>query len=96
MGKTKQAEARIDELVRQLRNKEELLARAKPVDFAAVSENVTLRNELMHSHELIQHNQEIMDEQNRALQELHAYVLKLEDREAQLRGKVDLKVRELD
>lgn len=67
MGKCKQLEARVEELSRQLRGKEEALARGKPVDFAAVSENVALRNELAHSQELIAHNQEVMEDQHRAL-----------------------------
>lgn len=44
MGKCKQMEGRVEELARQLRGKEEAMARGKPVDFAAVSENVSLRN----------------------------------------------------
>jgi hypothetical protein len=37
-----------------------------------------------------------MEEQNKALEELHAYILQIEDRETQLRARVDLKVRELE
>lgn len=50
----------------------------------------------MHSQTLIQENQIIMEEQNKALEELHAYIIKIEEREAQLRNRVELKVRELD
>ena len=67
MGKCKQMEARVEELIRQLRIKEEALARAKPVDFNALSENVALKSELAHSQELIAHNQEVMEDQNRTL-----------------------------
>jgi hypothetical protein len=66
------------------------------VDFAAVSENVALRSELAHSQQLITHNQEVMEEQNRALEELQSYVVRLEEREAHLRIRTELKVRELD
>jgi hypothetical protein len=81
MGRCKQTEGKVEELVRQLRGKEEVWARGKPVDFAAVSENVALRNELAHSQELIAHNQEVMEDQHRALEDLQAYVTKLEERE---------------
>ena len=37
-----------------------------------------------------------MEQQNRALQELHAYITTIEQRETQLRKKVDEKIRELD
>lgn len=70
--------------------------KAKPVDFATINENITLKNELVHSQTLIQDNQIIMEEQNKALEELHAYIIKIEEREAQLRSRVEIKVRELD
>lgn len=70
--------------------------KTKPVDFATINENITLKNELVHSQTLIQENQIIMEEQNKALEELHAYIIKIEEREAQLRSRVELKVRELD
>lgn len=70
--------------------------KTKPVDFATINENITLKNELVHSQSLIQENQIIMEEQNKALEELHAYIIKIEEREAQLRSRVELKVRELD
>ena len=70
--------------------------KTKPVDFATINENITLKNELVHSQTLIQDNQIIMEEQNKALEELHAYIIKIEEREAQLRSRVEIKVRELD
>ena len=70
--------------------------KTKPVDFATINENITLKNELVHSQTLIQENQTIMEEQNKALEELDAYILKIEEREAQLRSRVELNVRELD
>lgn len=83
-------------MAKQLRNKEDSILKTKPVDFATINENITLKNELVHSQSLIQENQIIMEEQNKALEELHAYIIKIEEREAQLRSRVELKVRELD
>lgn len=94
--KGKHLEEKIEDLTKQLRNKEDSILKTKPVDFATINENITLKNELVHSQTLIQENQIIMEEQNKALEELHAYIIKIEEREAQLRSRVEIKVRELD
>lgn len=67
-------------MAKQLRNKEDSILKTKPVDFATINENITLKNELVHSQSLIQENQIIMEEQNKALEELHAYIIKIEER----------------
>jgi hypothetical protein len=55
--------------------------KSKPMDLSLSSENLLMKNDLIHSQNLIKENEEIIREQNRLLEELNKHILKIEERE---------------
>lgn len=55
--------------------------KTKSFDMSALNENLNLKNELMHSQQLIGENQHIMEAQNNLINELKICIVKAEERE---------------
>jgi hypothetical protein len=54
--------------------------RSKPIDMTIMSENMTLKNELLHSQKLITENQQIAEAQNQIIHQLRACLMQAEER----------------